>query len=141
MTTETETRSVVIERVMKHPPEKIWRALTQPHLIQEWLMKNDFVPTVGHRFTLRSDPVPQWDGKIACEVMTVEPNKTLAYSWGALGLGSVVTFTLTKVEGGTKLRMEQSGFQLPAQKQAFAGATYGWTRFLGNLEQLLERPE
>jgi uncharacterized protein YndB with AHSA1/START domain len=138
---KTETRSVIVERTMPHPPEKVWRALTQPHLIQEWLMKNDFAPSVGHRFTLRSDPVPQWDGKIDCEVLTVEPNKTLAYTWGALGLGSVVTFTLTKVEGGTHLRMEQEGFKLPQQKQAYAGATYGWQRFIGNLEQVLARTE
>ncbi|HXQ47192.1 MAG TPA: SRPBCC domain-containing protein, partial [Caulobacteraceae bacterium] len=86
--TSTETLSVVVEREMPFPPEKVWRALTQPHLIEEWLMKNDFQPVMDHRFTLRGD----W-GSVDCQVMAVEPNKTLAYSWGALGLGSVVTWT------------------------------------------------
>jgi uncharacterized protein YndB with AHSA1/START domain len=64
--TAIETRSVVVEREIPHPPEKLWRALTQPHLIQEWLMKNDFKPTVGHRFNLRGD----WGGVLDCEVLT-----------------------------------------------------------------------
>ena len=86
----TELRSVVVEREIPHPPEKIWRALTQPHLIQEWLMKNDFMPIVGHDFKLSAD----W-GAVECRVTAVEPNRTLAYTWGAYGLESVVTWTLT----------------------------------------------
>ena len=74
--TSAETLSVVIEREIPYPPEKIWRALTQPHLIEEWLMKNDFKPVVGHRFNLRAD----W-GAVDCQVMAVEPNKTLSYTW------------------------------------------------------------
>jgi uncharacterized protein YndB with AHSA1/START domain len=129
----TETLSVVVEREMPHPPEKIWRALTQPHLIEEWLMKNDFKPAVDHRFKLSGD----W-GSVDCQVMEVEPNKTLAYSWGALGLGSVVTWTLTPTSGGTHLRMEQAGFRRD-QMQAYHGARAGWPRFFANLEQVLER--
>ena len=72
-----EALSVVVERELSYPPEKIWRALTQPHLIEEWLMKNDFKPTVGHRFNLRGD----WGGVLDCEVVTVEPNRTLSYTW------------------------------------------------------------
>ena len=73
----TETRSVVVEREIPYPPEKLWRALTQPHLIEEWLMKNDFSPAVGHRFNLRGE----WGGVLDCEVLTVEPNRTLSYTW------------------------------------------------------------
>jgi Activator of Hsp90 ATPase homolog 1-like protein len=92
-----ETRSVVVERDIPHPPEKIWRALTQPHLIEEWLMKNDFKPVVGHRFNLCGD----WGGVLDCEVLAVEPNRTLSYTWNfahddaAYNLKSVVTFTLS----------------------------------------------
>jgi uncharacterized protein YndB with AHSA1/START domain len=136
----TETRSVVVEREMPHPPEKIWRALTQPHLIEEWLMKNDFKPVVGHRFSLRMDPQGNWNGVVDCQVLAVEPNKTLSYAWGALGLESAVTFTLTPSGTGTHLRMEQSGFR-PDQPQAFQGAKYGWQKFLANLEQVLARAE
>ena len=116
--TATETRSVVVEREMPHPPEKIWRALTQPHLIEEWLMKNDFKPAVGHRFNLRGE----WGGVLDCEVLVVEPNKTLSYTWNfahedaAFNLKSVVTFTLTPTKAGTLLRMEQVG--LPAGSEA-----------------------
>jgi uncharacterized protein YndB with AHSA1/START domain len=85
-----ETLSVVVERDIPLPPEKIWRALTQPHLIEEWLMKNDFKPVVDHRFSFRAD----W-GAVDCQVREVEPNKTLSYTWAAYGLESVVTWTLT----------------------------------------------
>jgi uncharacterized protein YndB with AHSA1/START domain len=130
-----QARSVVIERELPYPPETIWRALTQPHLIEEWLMKNDFAPVVGHRFDFRAD----W-GSVGCEVMEVEPNKTLSYSWAAMGLESVVTWTLTESGAGTHLRMEQAGFG-PGQDQAFHGARYGWQQFLGKLEQILARAE
>jgi uncharacterized protein YndB with AHSA1/START domain len=126
-------RSVVIERDLPHPAEKILRALTQDHLIEEWLMKNDFKPVVGHRFNLRAD----W-GAVDCEVMAVEPNKTLSYTWAAYGLESVVTWTLTPTSTGTHLRMEQSGFR-PDQQQAYQGAQAGWQRFLAALEPVLAR--
>ena len=131
--TAVETLSVVVEREIPHSPEKIWRALTQPELIEEWLMKNDFKPVVDHRFNFRAD----W-GSVDCQVMEVEPNKTLSYTWGAFGLGSVVTWTLTPSGKGTHLRMEQSGFR-PDQQQAYHGAKAGWPRFLASLEQVLER--
>jgi uncharacterized protein YndB with AHSA1/START domain len=127
------TRSIVIERHMPHAPEKVWRALTQGPLIKEWLMENDFQPVVGHKFNFRAKPVAGWNGVIDCEVLTVEPHTKLAYSWGTLGHGSVVTWTLTPAGGGTHLRMEQSGFG-PDQDAAYKGATYGWQKFIGSLE-------
>lgn len=133
--TSTETRSIVVEREVPHSPEKLWRALTQPHLIAEWLMKTDFEPAVGHTFTLRAD----W-GEVTCQVQAVEPLKTITYSWDSMGLQSVVTWTLSPTSAGTLLRMEQSGFR-PDQQQAYKGATYGWQRFFANLETLLARIE
>jgi uncharacterized protein YndB with AHSA1/START domain len=127
------TRSVIVEREMAHPPGRIWRALTQPHLIAEWLMQSDFAPAVGHRFDFRGE----W-GSVQCEVLEIEPERILAYSWAAMGLQSVVTWTLTPRGAGTHVRMEQSGF-LASQEQAFQGAKYGWQRFFGNLEQVLSR--
>ncbi len=132
-TTANETRSVVIEREIAFPPEKIWRALTQPQLIAEWLMKNDFEPVVDHRFSLRAD----W-GAVDCQVLIVEPNKRLSYTWSAYGLRSVVTWTLTATGKGTHLRMEQSGFP-PDQPQYYQGAIHGWNGFLGALEQVIAR--
>jgi uncharacterized protein YndB with AHSA1/START domain len=140
--TSAETRSVVVERDIPFPPDKIWRALTQPHLIEEWLMKNDFNPVVGHRFNRRGD----WGGVLDCEVLTVEPNRKLSYTWNfahddaAYNLQSVVTFTLSPTSTGTRLRMEQVGFR-PDQRQAFGGAQTGWQQFFGKLEQVLARTE
>jgi uncharacterized protein YndB with AHSA1/START domain len=138
----TETRSVVVEREFPHPPEKLWRALTQSHLIAEWLMKNDFKPVVGHNFNLRGE----WGGVLDCEVLAVEPNRTLSYTWNfshedkAFNLRSVVTFTLTPTRSGTHLRMEQAGFR-PDQKQAFGGARQGWQHFFAKLEEVVARPD
>ena len=138
----TDARSVIVEREFAFPPEKLWRALTQPHLIEEWLMKNDFKPEVGHSFNLRGE----WGGVLDCKVLAVEPNKTLSYTWdfahddAAYNLQSVVTFTLTPTSTGTHLRMEQAGFG-PQQKQAYGGAKAGWRRFFANLEQVLARTE
>ena len=131
-----ETRSLVIEKELPHPPEKIWRALTQGALIKQWLMDNDFQPVVGHKFTLRSTPMPNWNGIIESEVLVVEPHKKLAYSWGSLGLASVVVWTLAATKGGTLVRMEQSGFR-PDQEANYRGANYGWQKFIGNLERVV----
>jgi uncharacterized protein YndB with AHSA1/START domain len=138
----TETLSVVVEREIAHPPERIWRALTQPHLMEEWLMKNNFKPVVGHRFNLHGD----WGGVLECEVLSLEPNRRLSYTWdfahddAAYNLKSVVTFTLTPTRTGTHLRVEQTGFR-PDQRQAYGGARVGWSKFVANLEQVLGRTE
>jgi uncharacterized protein YndB with AHSA1/START domain len=136
----TETRTAIVERTFAHPPEKLWRALTQPQLLEDWLMKNDFAPVVGHQFRLRGD----WGGVLDCEVLAVEPYTRLSYTWNfanddpAYGLESVVTFTLTPTAGGTHLRMEQSGFR-PDQAQAYGGAQAGWAEFLEKLDAVLLR--
>jgi uncharacterized protein YndB with AHSA1/START domain len=132
----TTTRSLVIEREMPHPPEKIWRALTEGPLIKEWLMENDFQPIVGHSFKFRSTPAPNWNGIIDSQVLVVEPGKKLSYSWGSLGLESVVTWTLTPTAAGTHVRMEHSGFGSD-QDAAYKGANYGWQKFIGNMERVV----
>ncbi|CCV07176.1 Activator of Hsp90 ATPase-like [Mesorhizobium metallidurans STM 2683] len=121
--TTAETRSVVVEREIPYPPEKIWRALTQSHLIEEW----------GSRFNLTAD----W-GAVDCQVQAVEPAKTLSYTWDTKDLRSVVTWTLTPTSTGTHLRMEQSGFRAD-QRPYYQGATVGWRKFFANLEQVLAR--
>jgi uncharacterized protein YndB with AHSA1/START domain len=131
--TPPETLSVIVEREVPFPPERIWRALTQPHLIEEWLMKNDFEPVVDHRFSFRAD----W-GSVDCQVLAVEPNRTLSYTWVAFEMKTVVTWTLMATSTGTHLRMEQSGFP-PNRQQNYQGAKYGWAKFFGALEQVLAR--
>ena len=132
----TTTRSLVIEKELPHRLEKVWRALTQGPLIKEWLMDNDFQPVVGHRFDFRSTPMPNWNGVIDSEVLVVEPNKKLSYSWNSLGLKSVVVWTLVATKNGTLVRREQSGFQ-PDQEANYQGANYGWQKFIGNLERVV----
>ena len=134
------TRSIVIEREMPHPPDKVWRALTQGPLVEEWLMKNDLQPVVGHRFNFRATPMPHWNGVVDCRVLVVEPNQRLSYSWNASGeeaadgLKTVVTWTLTPTNAGVLVRMEQSGFR-PEDETNYQGANYGWQRYLGGLER------
>jgi uncharacterized protein YndB with AHSA1/START domain len=135
-TPETTTRSVIVEKEFPHPPQKVWRALTESALIAQWLMENDFQPLAGHSFSLRTAPMPNWNGVIDCRVIAVEPCRTLSYSWGTLGLESVVTFTLTPTDAGTRLRMEHAGFR-PDQEANYKGANYGWQKFLGGLERIV----
>jgi uncharacterized protein YndB with AHSA1/START domain len=131
----TKTRSVVVEREMPFSPQKIWRALTQPHLIEEWLMRSDFKLALDHRFKFTAD----W-GSVDCRVLTIEPEKALSYTWAAFGLESVVVWTLTPTSAGTRLRVEQSGFGTD-QEQAYRGAKAGWLRFLVKLEETVARAQ
>ncbi len=135
-----QTRTAVVEREIAQPAEKIWRALTQPHLIEEWLMKSDFKSVEGHRFTLRNQPKPDVNVVIECEVLEIEPLKTLSYTWRAFETDTIVTFTLTPTNTGTLLRVEQSGFG-PDQELAYRGAKAAWKQFLKALEQVSARPD
>ena len=132
MTATPETRSVVVERELRHPPEKVWRALTQPHLIADWLMQTDFRPELGHAFSFSG----QW-GAVACKVLEIEPPRRLAYTWDGLGLESTVSWTLTATPAGTHLRMEQAGFRLD-QGPYYGGAKASWPGFLEKLETVLD---
>lgn len=134
--------TIIIERFMPHSTNKIWRALTETSLLEQWLMQNDFQAIVGQKFQLRRASMPGWDGITNCEVISLEQEQKLVYTWNPTGdrgideLKTLVTWTLTPIDGGTMLRMEQSGFTA-SQTAAQHGAEYGWTMFIGNLEQLL----
>ena len=138
MTDTAPSHTLVIEREIPHSPEKIWRALTEGSLIEEWLMKNDFQPVLGHQFSFRSTPVPNWDGIIDGEVLLVEPKSRLSYSWASMGMKSVVAWTLTPTKHGTHVRMEHSGFRSDTDA-AYKGASWGWQKFIGNLEGVVGR--
>ncbi len=137
--TNDSTRSIVVERLIPHPPEKVWRALTETHLIAEWLMKNDFAAEAGRRFTFRATLLPGWSGVVNCEVVSVNAPRQLAYRWGDgtesdTGLKTLVTWTLTPQNGGTLVRMEQSGFR-PQDEHGYKRMGGGWPRILERLEQ------
>ena len=135
-------RSVVVERRMPHSLDKVWRALTQSPLLEDWLMANTFEARVGHRFTFHMAPMEGWNGVTDCEVLTVVPHEELSYTWNAsgdeaaTGLRTVVKWTLAPVDGAVLVRMEQSGFREQDQRN-FMGAKYGWERNLGELERVV----
>ena len=144
MTATIAERSIIVERDMAHPPEKIWRALTQSALVEDWRMKNDFQPAVGHKFNFRAQPVMGWNGVTDCEVLEVVLHEKLVYSWHASGeqapdgLKTIVTWTLTPGANGTHVRMEQSGFR-PQDENGYRGMGGGWPRILGRLDDVAAR--
>ncbi len=143
MTVAAANKTIVVERLMPHQPERIWRALTTSEIISEWLMENSFEPTVGHRFTFSAKPVPGWSGVTNCVVLTLDRPRTLSYSWGDgsesdSGLRTVVTWTLTPEAGGTRVRMEQSGFR-PEDERGYLGMGSGWPRILERLDAVAAR--
>ncbi|HZF67913.1 MAG TPA: SRPBCC domain-containing protein [Gemmatirosa sp.] len=124
---------------LPHPPAKVWRALTDPALLAEWLLPVvglELVP--GAAFTFRAQAYPGWDGTVSCRMLEIEPERTLRYTWSVPFLETVVTFTLAPTASGTRLSVMQSGFT-PDQKREFGGARYGWTMMGGKLTTLLER--
>jgi uncharacterized protein YndB with AHSA1/START domain len=129
MNDKSEVQSIHVEYDLPHPPSKVRRALTESDLLAAWLMENDIRPVVGHRFTFKAQPMPGWDGIVQCEVLEVEPQALLRYSWigGAetSRLDSVVTWRLTPTPQGTKLTLEHSGF-LPTNAFAFDVMSKGW---------------
>jgi uncharacterized protein YndB with AHSA1/START domain len=135
MSAKAETQSISLAYDLPHPPVKVWRALTDPQLLGEWLMVNHMRPLVGHSFTFKAQPTPWWDGIVHCEVLEIELHKRLRYTWRSgpesSPLDTVVTWTLTPTpSGGTRLALERSGF-LPANKLAFDGANKGWRHMVG----------
>jgi uncharacterized protein YndB with AHSA1/START domain len=134
-----ETHAITVEQVLPYAVDKIWRTLTTSELLMKWLMPNDFQPTVGHRFNFRTKPIGDWDGVVHCEVLACDPPQLLRYSWkgGAdtnpdfgSKLDSVVTWTLTPVEGGTQVRMVHDGFVFPGNRYAFDIMSPGWGKIV-----------
>jgi len=137
----TETRSLTMEFDLPHAPAKVWRALTEPELVGKWLMTTDMKLALGQPFTFKMQAQPGWDGVVHCEMKEIEPHKRLRYTWGSMGLETVVTWTLAPTsKGGTLLRLEQSGFppRQPGQPPFFEGAKMGWENNVGKrMTQLL----
>jgi uncharacterized protein YndB with AHSA1/START domain len=138
-TAPSQTESISFEFDLHHPPEKVWRALTDPVLLAEWLL-----PVVelhlepGSAFTFKTQAYPGWDGTVDCRFVEIETHRKLSYTWSVPFLDTVVAFTLTPTESGTRLSLVQSGFK-PDQKQNFGGARYGWKMMGGKLVDLLAK--
>lgn len=128
-------------RTLAHPPEKVWRALTEGELLARWIMPNDFKPVVGRKFAFRTTPSPHWNGVVHCQVREIEPLQRLVIAWGdgtaeGGGVTTTVVFTLTADGQGARLRMEQSGFT-PQMENNRRGAEFGWNRMMDALGPLL----
>jgi uncharacterized protein YndB with AHSA1/START domain len=139
-TAPSQTETLAFEFDLPHAPEKVWRALTEPALLAEWLLPvaDQLRLEPGAAFTFKTQPYPGWDGTVNCKFVEIEKHKKLRYAWTVPFLDTVVTFTLTPTEKGTRLNLEQSGFK-PDQKQNFGGARYGWNMMGKKLLDLLER--
>jgi uncharacterized protein YndB with AHSA1/START domain len=140
-TAPAQTESISFELDLQHPPEKVWRALTDPALLAEWLLPVvdlDLRLEPGAAFTLKTQPYPGWDGTVNCRFVEIEPQRKLSYAWTVPFLDTVVTFTLTPTVTGTRLSIVQSGFT-PDQKRESGGARYGWKLMGGKLVDLLGR--
>jgi uncharacterized protein YndB with AHSA1/START domain len=133
MNDKNDTQSITMEFDLPHPPAKVWRALTEPELLAKWLMATDMKLAVGQSFTFKMPPIQGWDGVVSCEMKEIEQHERLRYSWGSLGLDTVVAWTLAPTsKGGTLLRLEQSGFPTgKGQLPFFEGAKMGWQNMAG----------
>jgi len=140
------TKEIVVEELFPYAPETLWRMLTTPELIGRWLMEpTGFAPVAGTRFTFQTTPAGPWDGTINCEVLEAVPNERLRFSWyggddANQGYGSrletIVTWTLARVAGGTRLRLVHSGFHLPRNETAYTRMSAGWTDVVGRIGNL-----
>ena len=138
-TAHSQTEAIAFEFDLHHVPEKVWRALTDPVLLAEWLLPVlDLTLEPGAAFTFKAQPQPGWDGIVNCRFLEIEPQRKLSYTWVGGGMDTVVMFTLTPTASGTRLSLVQSGFK-PDQKRNLNGARYGWKMMGGRLLDLLAR--
>jgi uncharacterized protein YndB with AHSA1/START domain len=144
---QPDTQDIVVDEVFPHAPAVVWKALTDGALIGRWLMPpTDFAPVEGHRFTFKTTPAGEWDGTIHCQVLEVVEAQRFAYAWRGgheanVGYGSrletVVTWTLSPSEGGTRVRLVHSGFVLPRNDSAYRNMSDGWTKVVQKLDTVL----
>ena len=138
-TAPSQTESLSLEFDLHHPPAKVWRALTDPVLLAEWLLPViDLKLERGAAFTFKAQPQPGWDGTVNCRFVEIEAQRKLSWTWVVGDIDTVVTFTLSPTASGTRLSVVQSGFK-PDQKKNFGGARYGWKMMGGKLVDLLAR--
>jgi uncharacterized protein YndB with AHSA1/START domain len=138
-TAPSQTDTLSFEFDLGHSPEKVWRALTVPELLAEWLLPvTGFKLEPGAAFLFKTAPVGGWDGMVNCRLLESEVHRKISYTWVVGDMDTVVTFTLTPTASGTRLSLTHSGFK-PNQKQNFGGARYGWKLMGGKLVDLLGR--
>lgn len=137
---------IVVDEVFPHTPDVVWKTLTTPELMGRWLMTpTGFEPVEGNRFTYQTTPAGEWDGVIQCEVLEVVPNVRLVHSWRGghdanadygSRLDTVVTWTLARSDGGTRVRLVHSGFRMPKNESAFKNMSRGWPKVVHQIGAL-----
>lgn len=138
-TAPSQSESISFEFDLQHTPQKIWRALTDPVLLAEWLLPvMELRLQPGAEFTLKAPPQPGWDGSVDCRFLEIEAPRKLSYTWRVGDIDTVVTFMLTPTASGTRLSLAQTGFKQD-QKRNFGGARYGWKLMGARLVELLAR--
>jgi uncharacterized protein YndB with AHSA1/START domain len=147
-TTQPQTQDIVVDEILPHAPETIWKALTDGALMKRWMMEpTGFAAVIGNRFTYKTKPAGAWDGTIHCEVLEVIPHQRFSYAWRGgdeanTGYGSaldtVVTWTLSKVATGTRLKLVHAGFVTPRNDTAFQNMSTGWKTVLAKLDKAIE---
>ena len=145
LTLDPAVRAITVEEIVPHAADIVWKVLTTPELIQRWLMRNDFTPGVGRRFTMQARPMGDWDGTVSCEITVWNPPRELAYTWvggssanpeyGA-ALDSTVTWTLTPAPGGTRVRMVHDGFRSPRNDMGYTEMSKGWNTVLSRISEI-----
>ncbi|MCO6045231.1 SRPBCC domain-containing protein [Aeoliella sp. ICT_H6.2] len=136
-TPPSQSHTISLEVELSHPPEKVWRALTQPELLKQWLLPVcDLQLDPGATFKFQAPPQPGWDGTVDCELLEIQESRKMTFTWVVGDMETVVTFTLSPTDSGTRLQLVHSGFK-PEQKKNFAGARYGWNLMGGRLVELL----
>jgi uncharacterized protein YndB with AHSA1/START domain len=144
---KSDMQDIIVDQVFSHSPETIWGALTTSELMGRWIQMTPtgFEPVKGKRFTLQTTPAGAWDGVIHCQVLEVIPNERLAYAWKGghesnLGYGSqldtMVTFSLSRVAEGTRVRLVHSGFLLPKNETSFKNLSEGWKNVVRNINTI-----
>jgi uncharacterized protein YndB with AHSA1/START domain len=138
-TARSQSEAIEFQFDLRHPPEKVWRALTEPALLAEWLLPVvNLNLTAGQEFTFRAQPVGGWDGVVNCRMLHSDAPNKLSYAWVVGDIDTIVTFTLAPTPDGTRLTLVQAGFK-PHQKKNFGGARYGWRMMGDKLLELLGR--
>jgi uncharacterized protein YndB with AHSA1/START domain len=145
--TLTDSHQIIVDEVFPHTLDVVWKTLSTPENMGRWLRMQPagFKPVVGTRFTYQTTPAGEWDGVIHCQVLEATPNQRLAYSWkggheGNVGYGArldtVVTFVLSAVDAGTRVRLVHSGFVLPRNETAFKNMSEGWTKVIHSIQAI-----
>ena len=146
-----DTAEIVVDEVFPHSPEAIWKALTDGELIARWLMRPvGFEAVPGNRFMYQTTPAGEWDGMILCRVLEAVPNERLVYSWKSghesnVGYGApletIVTWTLSAVAGGTRVRLVHSGFVVPRNESALKTMSEGWKKVVPAMGAIVDEQE